>query len=585
MAQTALDLGYSPDQIAKIGNGSALTPSTTITASSLAPTPSVNFPPPPPVNTGLATNASIPSPIQDPASLVNQAYAPTQADKQQTDIMSRIAQATGSQTPLSTLQVQQQNAYGVPDAAKTLNSLQTQLQGLNDQATALQNEAAYTIPNQMQLSAQGRGVTEAGLAPLTASALRQNQIKQGAIATQALTVKAAYYAAQGNYAIAKEAADKAAQVAFDNSEQEIKGLKAQLDVLTPTLNKEEKGRAALLQVQLQDRQKQIDNQREDFKTGQAMAIAAMKFYADNPTVQFNAQQALKLDPSDPAYLQKVMGLVGSYQQDPLEMKYKQAQIDKLNAEAAKDNIPAITNPQAGKYAGALSTILGSSRFTAQQKASVINAVNNGDDPFTVIKNNAKSMLGQTEATTVTKYESAKGAMEDIQRALKEYYANGGQTGIFSGNLEKVINKLGDVNDPALVGIATQIQAQLQVYRNAISGTAYSDQEGKDIASIFPGINKSQGLNDAIIQGRLKAFDSTIDQTYKTVLGNTYDALKAEQPQKDPIASQAPAQYSQYASQLQPGEILVIRGGQVLAITRDEYNPKTDQLPAGAMNKI
>lgn len=519
MAQTALDLGYSPDQIAKIGNGSALTPSTTITASSLAPTPSVNFPPPPPVNTGLATNASIPSPIQDPASLVNQAFAPTQADKQQTDIMSRIAQATGSQTPLSTLQVQQQNAYGVPDAAKTLNSLQTQLQGLNDQATALQNEAAYTIPNQMQLSAQGRGVTEAGLAPLTASALRQNQIKQGAIATQALTVKAAYYAAQGNYAIAKEAADKAAQVAFDNSEQEIKGLKAQLDVLTPTLNKEEKGRAALLQVQLQDRQKQIDNQREDFKTGQAMAIAAMKFYADNPTVQFNAQQALKLDPSDPAYLQKVMGLVGQYQQDPLEIRAKNAQIDAALASTEKTRleIEAARTPT-GTQNSALGTQTAYKSLTAAQKTqadasnTILNSLQSYRELYDrLVKPSGSNIAGTDSAELASAYNSlifqvaqavGTGALQQADREVIEKIIPNPTSGIFAAPIGRMLKG-------GKAGGLQQIDSQISEYQSRLKNYGLEPtQLGNKLASEVAAKGydyaamKADGLSDEEIRSAI-----------------------------------------------------------------------------------
>ena len=74
-------------------------------------------------------------------------------------------------------------------------------------------------------------------------------------------------------------------------------------------------------------------------------------------------------------------------------------------------------------------------------------------------------------------------------------------------------------------IATNISSALQIYRNAVSGTAYSVQEGRDIAAIFPGINKSQGLNQAILSGRMKAFDITIDSQYRNTLGSTYDSLK------------------------------------------------------------
>lgn len=184
--------------------------------------------------------------------------------------------------------------------------------------------------------------------------------------------------------------------------------------------------------------------------------------------------------------------------------------------------PVVTNPE---YSGVLKTILGSGKFTKDQKNLIATAVNNGEDPLTVIKNNAKNIMGQTEATTVTKYETAKSSLQDIQNNLNEFYAKGGSTNIFSGNLEKAINNLGEVKNPELVDLATQIQANLQVYRNAVSGTAFSEQEGKDIASIFPGINKTEGLNKSILEGRMKAFDSTIDGTYKSALGDAYTKLK------------------------------------------------------------
>lgn len=174
---------------------------------------------------------------------------------------------------------------------------------------------------------------------------------------------------------------------------------------------------------------------------------------------------------------------------------------------------------------ALALILGSGKFTKDQKSDLTKAITSGQDPLTVVKNQAKNIMGQTLATDLDKYEVAKEQLKGIQSLLTEYYKNGGKTNIFSGNFEKVINKLGEVNDPKLVEIATNIQAALQVYRNAVSGTAYSVQEGKDIASIFPGINKSQGLNEAIINGRIKAFDTTIDAKYKNTLGDIYTKLK------------------------------------------------------------
>lgn len=221
---------------------------------------------------------------------------------------------------------------------------------------------------------------------------------------------------------------------------------------------------------------------------------------------------------------------GQYAGDILERQKKIAEINKLNNEIKSTGLStSITNPNAGEYTQALNVILGSGTFTKDQKASVINAVNNGQDPFQVIKNQAKNIMGQTLATSLDKSETAKAQLQTIDSLLSQYYANGGKTNIFSGNFEKTLNKLGEVNDPKLVEIATNIASALQIYRNAVSGTAYSVQEGKEISSVFPGINKSEGLNKAIIEGRVKAFDSTIDSTYRNTLGTVYDQIKKTQP--------------------------------------------------------
>jgi len=183
------------------------------------------------------------------------------------------------------------------------------------------------------------------------------------------------------------------------------------------------------------------------------------------------------------------------------------------------------------YSGVITTILGSGKFTKDQASAIRNAIQNGEDPFTVVKNNARGILTGTEAREVLSYERAKGAMQDLDNALKEYYKLGGKTNIFRGNFEDVANKLGTLNDPNLVEIGTQISSSLQAYRNAISGTAYSKQEGQEISKVFPNIKKGEVLNDAIIKGRIKAMDSTIDNSYRSVLGGSYDKLKSLEQSK------------------------------------------------------
>lgn len=194
---------------------------------------------------------------------------------------------------------------------------------------------------------------------------------------------------------------------------------------------------------------------------------------------------------------------------------------------------------------ALQTIKNSLASPTKAQLAQIDAIANNSDPFAAIKNQAQNIMGQTKATQVVSYEQAQSTMQDLSKELGQYYAAEGKTDIFSGTYEDALAKLGTVNDPKLREIATEIEASLQVYRNAISGTAYSVQEGNSIASIFPGINKTEGLNDAIISGRQKAFDSVIDSAYSSVLGsNTYQALK-----------------SAYGTQYAPGSIIVSNGKQ------------------------
>lgn len=311
-----------------------------ITPESLqGPMKPAELPPLPSANNGLADNVAVPNPVPSTGDVVNGAAAPTSAENDQTATLTQLAELMKGSKSLDALKAEKSNNPELTAATSTLNDLGAQIEGLNNQALALQNEAQYTIPNKAQEDATGRGITAAGLAPITASQLRQNQIKQGAIATQALTVKSAYYAAQGKYNMAKDAADRAATLAFDEQERQINYRKAVLDALAPQLGRDQQARAAKLQADLADRETAIKNGREDAKVGQALIASTLKFYQNDPRAQFAAQEAMKVPLNDPAYISKVMNLVGKYQQNPqeteaavLDMQYKRAQIAKINAD-------------------------------------------------------------------------------------------------------------------------------------------------------------------------------------------------------------------------------------------------------------
>lgn len=382
-------------------------------------------------------------------------------------------------------------------------------------------------------------------------------------------------AKQGDITNAQAQVDRAISLKYDPIKQQIQNKMQFLELNYQDLSRADQKLADAKSKQWELQLKQIEQQKSDETAVQnaigqlasngmpANAVALLSKSAKNLGDILSNPEALK------------------YMSDPLDRQIKQAQLAKLREEASGaggiigaaksknytvisgDDIPAIArangttvqdilslNPQINsttqaikpgqliKLPGsndattqALAVILGSGKFTKDQVKLVTNAIASGQDPFTVIKNQAKNIMGQTEATQLSKYETASKTLDDIGTLLSQYYANGGKTNIISGKLSDVANKLGTVTDPKLASIATQIKSNLQVYRNAISGTAYSEQEGKDINSIFPGINKSQTLNDAILNGRASTFDSTIDAMYSTTLGDAYGLLKQQNTPK------------------------------------------------------
>ncbi len=97
--------------------------------------------------------------------------------------------------------------YDTVGKLKTANNLVGQLEELNYQIKVLQIEA-QAIPYQMQEWAKGRMVSEAGVAPLQADALRKNEIQQGIVNAQIIAVRSSLNGALGSYYNSRNQADK-----------------------------------------------------------------------------------------------------------------------------------------------------------------------------------------------------------------------------------------------------------------------------------------------------------------------------------------------------------------------------------------
>lgn len=451
-----------------------------------------------------------------------------------------------SKTPLdpfiSSLQAleKQYSGRGAETATETARLVAPKEQALSEIDKQLGLHQANAIAREEEALNRVGGTT-------TTNAIAAQQERRTS-AIESLRLSAIKAGIQGDIALATKQVETAITAKYGQVEADINTARTNIqnnwDTLTPAQQKI--ASATLLRLDKEDAF--VKEQKERDKTAQTYMVKVSENTANfTPTSEYRtASQALdaigKATPEEAVAIATATGL--SSGTDPLDRAYKIAQINKLNADIRGLNVPQITNPNASEYKGALSVILGSAKFTKEQKASVIEAVNNGEDPVAVIKNQAKQIMTGANQTKIESYETAQSSLKDLANDLDAFYAAGGSTNIFSGNYEKVINKLGNVNNPKLVELATRIQQNLQIYRNAVSGTAYSVQEGNDIAAIFPAITKGQILNNAIIKGRMKAFDDGIDGAYRGVLGSTYDSLKAvTPPETPPIAPEKTAVFN------------------------------------------
>ena len=281
-----------------------------ITGDTLNPPAPLNLPPQPTEPNYGATLGSI-------NTLLNP--APTTEDTNQTDYQKQILELTKSLGGKEQYQAEQDKEFGVTETGNQLRDIQNQV-------TALNLEAAG-IPSAIQEQSVGRGVTKAGVAPIEAGLVRQNTLKSLGLAAQGMII-------QGKLANAKDLADRAVAIKFQPEEAKLNYLKTAYEMNKDSLERTDKKRAENLQVQLAERTRILAKQKDDYTAAQGWALAAMKNNQGNQAVQIAANEALKLDPSTPDYLQKVFNLVGQYQSDPVAARKALLEEEQIKASTA-----------------------------------------------------------------------------------------------------------------------------------------------------------------------------------------------------------------------------------------------------------
>lgn len=268
---------------------------------------------------------------QKEPTLPNPANTPSTLGTTETQYKNMLAELMGTNTALegkAGYTAQQNEALGVNAASDAIT-------GLNSQLTGLINESK-AIPLQIQQSAQegGANVTKGGLAPIQTASLRNNAI-------QSLSVSSQIDAMNGQLSNAIKKVDRAVALKYGDLEARSATLTRNLELLAkdPSLTLEQQDRVAKKLVE----QKAYDAQLADQKqTETETHDARLKVLSNNTGNPKLTQQIIEVlqsaqTPEEVAALVNYYGLSVASQADQLDMKVKQAQLDKANYDLANPN--------------------------------------------------------------------------------------------------------------------------------------------------------------------------------------------------------------------------------------------------------
>ncbi len=138
---------------------------------------------------------------------------------------------------------------------------------------------------------------------------------------------------------------------------------------------------------------------------------------------------------------------------------------------------------------------------------------------------AVGTLPAAQQTSVLARSEGINSLKEIQSLLDQAKANQNATNQVSGNIAQIAANLGGSADPDLQYIGQRIQTQLQQYRHAMTGAAFTEAEAKQYAKIFPDITNTNALNTTKISSLTDALDSNNRSDLEFLVGKTnYDKI-------------------------------------------------------------
>ena len=340
------DAGLNSSQQAGVLSGQGYKPSP-ITSATLTPQTPIQLPPIPADTNNYSGIIASGNAILK--SLGDMQAKQSAATPQPTDLSSLLEQYLGgSPTPPSATDTYKSDyatsgidnlqsdanakAAAVKTAQSNLTSINAQLAGINAEAQA--------IPIQNQKDAEGRGITAAGLDPITNGQLRDNALKALPLQAQAIAAQAQVASAQGDQTLsdnlltqAQDHLDKVFQLQMTDLTNQYNYQKDLRDKVYQFATAQEQSRLDALQ-KAADQQHQ--DQQDAIKNAQSLAQTAIQNGQGDLAAKISA-----LDPSSPTYRTDLAALESQFKPDALKaLQITQAELNiaKTRQDIANNNI-------------------------------------------------------------------------------------------------------------------------------------------------------------------------------------------------------------------------------------------------------
>lgn len=245
--------------------------------------------------------------------------APTQAETQQGDLQQQVLQSIQKLGGQQARQAELEEEAGLGIQRTELQSVISQLQGLQKEALA--------IPLQIQQEFAGRGVTRGGVAPIQTSRLRENAIKSLGLAAIGQTL-------QGNISLAQASIQNALDVEFEPERTRLQTLQQLYLFNKDALERADKRRSDQLAIFMNERDRILEIQRIDRNNAYDVGLIAQQNGAPADLVQ----QAFKSGTGEQAAV-----ILGQFMQSPqakqaLRNALLDSQLKKINIARAQEEL-------------------------------------------------------------------------------------------------------------------------------------------------------------------------------------------------------------------------------------------------------